>query len=454
MNLKLKFALLFASLVTMILIVSALVIFYLFSINRKEDFTERLRDEAMRTYRYYVRQNGLLRIQSTIEDEGNSLTSIQKLLLDSNYFVIGKYPDTLKQSLHYNFLKAIKEKQQYYFTDQKREGIGMYFPPGNNPSYVIVSAYDKFGKKKEYYLKIVLLAALLGGMILSVVFAFIFTRQLSKPLQKITKQIQSITASNLKDRFIVPPGYEELRFLIVDFNAMLDRIERAFEIQKSFVHNASHELRTPLAVMLSQTEAALNRDITLFEARQVLQSLKEDQQEMIELTNSLLLLSQYEKVQFSKEWPIVRMDEVIYDNIAMVKRMFPLLNVMLEFAEIPQDDVSLSIRGNDALLRSAIRNLLKNAYVYSSDKQVIVTIAADEKNIIIHFDNKGKQLSKSEQERLFFPFFRGENSASKKGFGLGLSIVKRIVAMHKGNIIYAARENSINRFTLIFPKYT
>ncbi len=80
---------------------------------------------------------------------------------------------------------------------------------------------------------------------------------------------------------------------------------RAFEIQRSFVHHASHELRTPLATMLAQTELALRKNLTVEEARKMLESLKEDQQEMVELTNSLLLLSQYEKTNTSPEWPVI-----------------------------------------------------------------------------------------------------------------------------------------------------
>jgi len=109
-----------------------------------------------------------------------------------------------------------------------------------------------------------------------------------------------------------------------------------FEMQKSFVHHASHELRTPLANMLAQTESALRREFSLEEAKEILQSLKEDQQELIELTNSLLLLSQYEKIYYTPEWPEVRIDEVLYDTIAAVKKIFPNISLSLEFIRMPE----------------------------------------------------------------------------------------------------------------------
>ncbi|MFX8797645.1 histidine kinase dimerization/phospho-acceptor domain-containing protein, partial [Acinetobacter baumannii] len=84
---------------------------------------------------------------------------------------------------------------------------------------------------------------------------------------------------------------------------MLQRLNNAFEFQKNFVHYASHELRTPLAVMLSQTESALNKNLSPENFQKVLESLKEEQLNLIELTNSLLLLSQYEKLQFYFQLP-------------------------------------------------------------------------------------------------------------------------------------------------------
>jgi signal transduction histidine kinase len=231
---------------------------------------------------------------------------------------------------------------------------------------------------------------------------------------------------------------------------MLDRLEKGFEFQKSFVHHASHELRTPLASMLSQTEAALRRNLDGPEAREVLQSLKEDQQEMIELTNSLLLLSQYEQVTYSLDWPKVRLDEILYDTIDMTKRLFPGINISLEFAYVPENELALSIRGNEALLRSAFRNLIRNAFQYSDDRNVAIVIDADQDMIRLHFKNRGKVLSQAEQERLFIPFFRGENAARKRGFGLGLSIVKRIISLHKGAVQYSSQDGHENIFTVSF----
>ena len=135
-----------------------------------------------------------------------------------------------------------------------------------------------------------------------------------------------------------------------------------------------------------------------------------------------------------------------------IKRMFPNISISLEFLEMPENELSLSISGNYTLLRSAFRNLIKNAFQYSEDKTVFITIKATGNSIDVHFDNKGKTLNTKDQDRLFIPFFRGENAIRKRGFGLGLSIVKRIVQLHQGTITYEAVNEKTNRFTVSFAK--
>lgn len=275
--------------------------------------------------------------------------------------------------------------------------------------------------------------------------------QVTKPLARLNEQMKQITANNLRDRVSLGKGSSELQQIAGSFNAMLERLDKSFEIQKSFVHHASHELRTPLASMLSQTEAALNRNIDAAETKQVLQSLKEDQQELIELTNSLLLVSQYEKISASSEWPQVRLDQVLYDTVDLVKQLYPDLNCVISFSDMPENEQELSIKGNDSLLRSACKNLLKNAYQYG-DKNVAVTIETNAAEIVIHFDNKGKILSPAEQDRLFIPFYRAGNAMGTKGFGLGLLIVQRTVLLHNGTISYCVPDANTNRFSISFKK--
>lgn len=307
-----------------------------------------------------------------------------------------------------------------------------------------------YRNNKDYSLEYVLGVVFIAGLLFTLIFSFFVVRQIFKPLSKLGEQIKRTTELNLFERVSIDKKNHEVNQIARNFNAMLERLHQAFESEKSFVHHASHELRTPLASMLAQTESALRKDLSKEEYKKLLESLKEDQSGLIDLTNSLLLLSQYEKIQSSDKWPLTRVDEVLYDTISNAKKMLQGVDIDLEFANIPDDENGLMIKGNEALLKVAFNNLIKNAWQYSTDKKIIVTIDATAEFINVHFDNRGNILTDSEIEKLKVPFFRGSNSKDIKGFGLGLSIVDRIVMLHHGNFKYSLADKNTNRFTTSF----
>ncbi|MET0945315.1 MAG: HAMP domain-containing sensor histidine kinase, partial [Flavobacterium sp.] len=111
---------------------------------------------------------------------------------------------------------------------------------------------------------------------------------------------------------------------------------------------------------------------------------------------------------------------------------------------------ALEIKGNKNLLEIALGNVLKNACVYSDNKQANVKISTENDHLIISISNTGNTLSENEQKNLFQPFMRGANSKGTTGFGLGLRIVNRILVLHKAKIKYSIPEVNTNLFQLIF----
>jgi signal transduction histidine kinase len=453
MNIKLRFALLFTFLVAIILSISMVTIYFLYFNYRKEDFYRRLNQQAVQTYElhYQNKYNDTL-VQKITLQSGRQLYEEEDFLFDASLKPIYRFPDTANPAkLPAGIFDEIKRADAHKFMLGEKEGVGQFIHKDN--IYVISLAFDRVGLRKVNNLSYILFFVFLGGVIVTGVLSFIFVGQILRPITKLSDEIEKISDKNLAERVTVGRNKDELNQIAKSFNNMLNRLENAFNIQKSFVHHASHELRTPLASMLAQTEAALNQNLSGDECKSVLQSLKEDQQEMIDLTNSLLTLSQFEKLTASSvEWPEVRVDELVYEIIAEFKRVLPDAYVTFEFSQLPESEEELMIKGNDALLKSAFRNLVRNAYQYSDDKRISITMEATEEHIKLNFENKGPQIAPEEKSRLFIPFFRGENAMGKRGFGLGLSIVKRIVHIHIGTIHYEAGPESINRLVIEFHK--
>ncbi len=453
MNLKIRIAFLFSLFVFIILMIFAVSIFILNENFRREEFFVRVKDEASEVSELLLKGN-LSDAKIVAEINHIAATSLHNqsiFIFDSFFNIVYNSPGNYKPAISNKIFQLAQKSREYYYVEGNRETVMLYVNGQGQSNYVLASANDIYGHRKSDNLKFILGLSVLGGLLLSGLLAFLYVKQIMKPLENLQQQMKKINERNLTERVIVGRNHDEVSQIAQNFNDMLDRLEHAFEMRKNFVQHASHELRTPMANMLSQTEAALSKPLLPENYRRILQSLKEDQQDMINLMNALLILSQYEKITYLKDWAEIRIDEVLYDAMDFVKQMWPESVIKIDFFNVPEKDEYLKINGNEALVKSAIQNLFKNACQYSIDGKLKVTIDASETGVTLLFDNTGNQLLAGEQDKLFIPFFRGENSVNKKGFGLGLSIVQRIVTLHKGCISYKAIDNNINRFIVFFP---
>ena len=452
MNLKLRFAVLFTSFVAIILLFSTATIYWAYSGYRSEDYFNRIRyegDEVYRIYKEFSKQSKVLKVDDVRKIHDKALFQEELIVLDEKgkiLFSITDNPTYYPQP----FPPKMSRQNTYSFTDaQEAQHVITYVK--ETKSYICTSGFDKTGLNRLKTLKIILRLVFFGALLLTAIISFLFVHQAVKPIVLLSNQMQKTNEQNLSERIEVQKANDEVNAIARNFNSMLERLRNAFAAQKSFVHYASHELRTPLAVMLSQTEAALKRSYSIDEYKQVLLSLKEDQQQMVELTNSLLLISQCESEDRIDNWPCFRIDELLYDAISMAKRIFSDIQIELSFTHIPDNDDMLVVRGSETLLKSALMNLIKNAYTYSEDQRVKILLVPGNDLVELQLKNRGIQLSAEEREKMTIPFFRGANAQNKKGFGLGLSIIEKIIMLHKGSVQYTAEADLMNCFTLIIP---
>jgi len=454
MGIKVRFAILFSIYVAVLMIVTFFSIYFLYYQNRKEDYYHRLTTDG----ELLLKEFGQLHSKDEATNNkllpqihNNVFYQQHHCIIDSNYKVLFVEPDTIKPKANKKHLDSIRNIKGYrYQKDIDREGIGFYAK--DKGVFVFISGEDISGLRKLQRLKFILTGVFIGGLFITAFMSFLLVNGALKPLERLSLQMQKTTELNLSERIDEGKGKDEINRIAHSYNGMLERLKNAFESQKNFVHHASHELRTPLATMYSQTEAALNKNLSDEEYKKVLKSLREDQNRLIELTNSLLLLSQYERLKSLQKWPLFRIDETIYDVISSTKKVFTDIRISFSFTKVPEDENEVMVKGNEVLLRSAFSNLIKNAYQYSSDKKINIIVELQPDNILIHFDNDGDVLSSDEVHNIKMPFFRGENAAKVKGFGLGLAIVERIVHLHNGSFVYSSIQPSGNRFTIGFNK--
>lgn len=318
------------------------------------------------------------------------------------------------------------------------EDNGMFFAGkvvdrGDQRFLVTVSAANPYGHDEIRELKRILLIGFISALIVVFFAGKVFSHYTFIPVRKLTDKVKTITSSNLHLR-LEPRGKDEISELSTTFNDMLNRLETAFETQNNFVSNASHELRTPLTIINSEVELALKEYPTGEAGQAFLSVIQSETNKLIQILNSLLLLAQSGYDGKKQNWQSIRVDELVWQAIASVKKIHPESNIQADLSALPQNEEALNTLGNSNLLNLAVSNIINNACKYSQNQLVVVKLTVENRTIVLSVTDKGIGIPKTEVQHIFEPFYRASNTADYNGHGVGLPLTLNIIRLHKGSI--------------------
>ncbi|MXO05010.1 ATP-binding protein [Flavobacterium sp. HBTb2-11-1] len=451
MTLKNRISLLVSLLFTILFGLASTVIFILYSNYRKEEFRDRLEIKALSNIKLLVNvkqvDNQLLKIidQNSI----NKLYDEKTLVFDSNYKLIYSSIDDAKINWSVDDLKYLKKNKTFFKQQGNYEVYGVFYDTNDKDFYALISATDDYGNRKLLFLRYTLVISYIFFTTICWLLTSFMVRKAMNPLHAFHQKIKNINENNLDTRIESKSSKNEIDLIADEFNFMMDRIELSYQKQKEFTAHASHELRTPLSRMTSQIENAMAEPELQQKDKSFLHSILDDVNHLTELINSLLILSKIDNRK-ADHHEVQRIDEILFSSIEKINKAFPDFVILFEMEESDDLDTALEVKGNRNLLEIALTNILKNACVYSDNKQAKVKISTDHHHLIISVSNTGETLNEEEQKNLFQPFMRGRNSKGTSGFGLGLRIVQRILILHKANITYSASNINTNLFQLFF----
>ncbi len=446
LNLSIAFSLLFG-------IVMA-VIYMSFNDFRRDEFKERFRQRLEFTSHFIAKSKDFEEEAPVFFNENSDNILLNETILIFNGQKELIYSTIKDRNVTWNnaLLNELDNKKVIYSEETVPEIYAALRKINGENYYILTSAFDTNGKSKLEYLKYLLVTAYVMSTLLIGFFSYYFMGQFLRPLEDLNQEISEVTAHKLTTQIPVRQSNDEINVLAQSFNTMIARLDDVFQSQKDFTASASHEIRTPITRMAFQLENLIKFGQHSPETLSSLKQIQKDVYQLSDLTNSLLLLTKFDRENIQSIYEEVRIDEVIFESFEAVEKSYPNLKMDFLISENTSEDALLTIKGIQSLLDIVFINLFKNAAVYSENTEVDVLITETHEQLIVDVTSRGATISEEEQPRLFEAFQRGINSQNISGSGLGLRIVKRILEYHGAGISYASPAELLNTFSVVFNK--
>lgn len=276
-------------------------------------------------------------------------------------------------------------------------------------------------------------------LLIAVFLGLYFSSRALRPVKQLISNIEQIDVNHLSDRLPLPHSNDEIRKLAETQNLMLDRIERSFLSQERFIADASHQLLTPLTILRGELELKIKSgtgDPVLLE------SLLHETKNMTKIVKDMLLLARIDAGNEIGNFRELQIDEVLLDAVVRAQKIAleKVINIKVEIVEIAERK---SIQGEPDLLFSLFFNILENAVKYSEPRQPVrVIMTWDIKSTTIDIIDSGPGVPPEEMHTIFDRFSRANSSSSTPGFGLGLSISRKIADLHGFQLVLIPRNGT------------
>ena len=290
---------------------------------------------------------------------------------------------------------------------------------------------------------------LIATTLFLIVLSYYISGKILKPINVINQMARDINDRSLDQRIPLGKSKDELYELSESLNRMFDRLQYSFAMQKQFVADASHELKTPITLLSLFMEDAirLNNLPETFRFRLIRQN--DILQRMRRLVKNLLDLSALEIKESMdlEELNLFELTKSVHEDFVEVLEARQI-DLVIHIAE------GLRIMGERDSLQRVLINLVDNAIKYNVDGgKIDITAEAKHDKVYLSVFNTGSGIYEKDIDRVFEQFYRVEKSRSAQygGSGLGLTIVKRIIELHRGNITIESEPEAWTRVNIHLP---
>lgn len=312
------------------------------------------------------------------------------------------------------YVDKMENKEDLYINIDK-DKIGDF---NTNFSDQVTITKNNFSKKSWI---ITSLVTIFGGII-----SYFLSGKFLEPLDKFSNQIEQIQLKNITDYEVKENPIKEFQKLTKSFNQMLERLNESYKNEREFTARAAHELRTPLTIINSQIDLFEEENMDEDEIKNLVTMIKNESDRLSKLVTSLLDLSELRSVTRNEK---IELSSLIEEAIQDLSFISDKKNINIE--NLCQE---IYIEGSDLLIYRVFYNLIENAIKYNNNNGFVKIYSKKNNDFAeIYVEDSGIGIAKSEKENIFKAFYRIKAN-EEIGSGLGLSLVKETIKLHRGKI--------------------
>ena len=257
----------------------------------------------------------------------------------------------------------------------------------------------------------------------------VFTRIILKPVDTLIDGMERLSGGEYSTRIHLGK-VKEVKALETSFNGLASELENVEILRSNFVNDFSHELKTPIVSISGLISLMKSGNLPPEKQEQYLNVIDEEVKRLTNMTTNILTLSKLEKQNILTDKTEFNLSEQIRDCILLLEKKWTEKNLELE---LDMDEYTVS--ANEDMLKHVWFNLIDNAIKFSSEGgELKIAIAKENGFIKVSVENGGRTITEEEKEKIFTKFYRGKRESSNEGNGIGLSIVKHVIALHEGRI--------------------
>lgn len=271
-----------------------------------------------------------------------------------------------------------------------------------------------------------------------------------KPVNKLITQMNRLASGDFKARLYYGGKIGQHPAVIEiteSFNKMAEELENTEMLRGDFINNFSHEFKTPIVSIAGFAKLIKKGNLNEEQKREYLDIIEEESLRLSSMATNVLNMTKYENQSILYDTKEFNLSEQIRSSILTLENKWTKKNIQINL-----DCDEYMIRADKDMLKHVWINLIDNAIKFSPCGENVNVDISDMGNCYsISVSNKGIEISKEQQGRIFNKFYQGDESHTSEGNGIGLALVKKVIDLHHGNVKVNS-SNGVNTFTVTIPK--